>query len=390
MGGFILKYCLSEEPFRTIEGNLLQSSSVAFEQSILTFKRLLARKLMAGFALFCTIGLPISLSRWFDVGFQIVFVHHIVITLITYICYFRPDKSNYKVDLVCIVTLLSSMIISGTMSFGLQTGAMTFTVFCTFLVGIAWGLRSAVVYAVCWCVFILVCGYLFSVNALQHSVDPNRYSESFGAWATVAIGSGVTIIFMLIVAKMGYSYLSLLIEEIEKQKQEIEYLANTDSLTGFSANRLAIPLLSQTLKAAKRDGTKAAVCFIDLNDFKHINDSLGHQAGDEVLIVTAQRIKSALREIDITCRVGGDEFLIILPKLHVKTQIVDILKRIVSAWAKPVILGENVIMLTGSIGVAVYPDDAKKADDLRRQADNAMYVAKKQGVPYHFHGQQIP
>ena len=361
------------------------SHIAAIQESEMAFKRLLARKLMAGMTLLVTIGLPISLSRWPDLGFQYVFVHHIILTLVTYVCYFRPDKANYKIDFLFVVVALSSMIISGTLSFGLQTGAITFTVFCTFILAFAWGIKIASAYAICWCLFLLACGYLFVTDSIQYLVEPNTYSQSFGAWAIVAFGSSLTIIFMLIVAKQGYTFLNQLIDEIEKQKREIEHLANTDGLTGFNAQRLATPLLEQTLNQAKRDGDKVAVCFIDLNKFKHINDTFGHAVGDIVLKTAADRVKECLRTMDITCRIGGDEFLIILPKVHNSLDISEILTRIVNTWKLPIKFDHQLVYVSASIGVSVFPNDAQTAEDLRRHADSAMYLAKSQNMPIKFY-----
>jgi hypothetical protein len=249
------------------------SKSDAFNQSLLDFKQQLARKLMAGFAIFCTIGLPISLSRWPEIGFQFVFIHHILLTAITYACFFRSNKTNYKFDLIVIITLLSSMIVSDNLSFGLQAGAVTFAVFCTFLIAVVWGFIAATTYAVCWCTYLITFGYLFSNFYLQYTVSPNTYGVSIGAWVLVGIGSSLITILMLITAKEAFQHFCILLEEIEQQKVEIEYLANTDSITGFSNARLALPLLSQAISLSQREHSKVGVVFIDLNDFKKINDT---------------------------------------------------------------------------------------------------------------------
>jgi diguanylate cyclase (GGDEF)-like protein len=340
---------------------------------------------MKGLVIIFSLGLPVSLLRWHDLGFQFIFLHHILITLLTLACYFRPRKSNYKIDFIFVLAMLSSMIISGTLSFGLQAGTVSFAVFCAFLIAFVWGTKVAIFYSIVWCVFLLTCGYLFINSYIAPQVAPSIYSMTYGSWAIVAIGSSLTIVLMLIIAKEGYMFMRSLIDEIERQKEKIECLANTDSLTGFNTNRLTMPLLSNAVNLAKRDDSKIAVCFVDLNKFKQVNDTLGHEAGDIVLQITADRIRKSLREIDITCRIGGDEFLIILPKLQDTSDIPNILQRMVNATS-PAIENENANISIGlSIGVAIYPGDGETAEDLRRNADNAMYYAKTNDQTIKFH-----
>lgn len=332
---------------------------------------------MAGMVIICSIGLPISLSRWPDIGFQWVFVHHIAITLTAYICYFRSNTKNYNIDLLAISLMLTSMVISGSFSFGLQSGAVTFAIFTSFIVGFAWGLRLAIIYSIGWCVFIIGTGWLFIEGHLQYVISPNDYSQSIGAWLVVALGSSFTIIFILIAANQAYIHLLRLLEKIEQQKQEIENIANIDYITGFYNARLCNPHIAQAISIAKREQTLVAILFIDLNEFKKVNDTHGHDLGDSVLSESSKRIKSVLRDMDIACRVGGDEFLIILPTIHNIPEIIDITERIHNAIKPSFDLANATIQISCSIGAALYPNNAEDPDTLRKMADAAMYKAKK-------------
>jgi diguanylate cyclase (GGDEF)-like protein len=353
------------------------SKSVAFETSLLKFKRELASNLVFGFFLVCLVGLPISLLRWFSIGYQFVFLHHILITIIVCYSYFRRDKSIYKLDLLIILVLLSSMIISGTLSFGLQTGAAAFSAFCAGLIAIGWGLKRAVLYAAFFGLFLLGMGYLFINQYFDYAVSPDNYSLTYGAWGIVAVGTSLITIFTLISAKQAFNHISALVEQIEVQKQDIEILANTDSMTGYCCNRLSMSHLNQAINVAAREGNKVACVFIDLDNFKQINDQYGHSIGDTVLTEVAARMRSVLREIDIPCRVGGDEFLFILPGIHNKGEIDAILTRMKQQWSQGIEIETDTLYVSGSIGVAVYPDDGQTADDLRKTSDFAMYRSKK-------------
>jgi diguanylate cyclase (GGDEF)-like protein len=118
---------------------------------------------------------------------------------------------------------------------------------------------------------------------------------------------------------------------------------------------------------------------MDLDGFKPINDTLGHQAGDQVLIECAQRIDSILRESDTVARLGGDEFVVLLPNLHHKEECIVTLKRLLKTIALPMRIHEHSCSVTASIGVSLFPDDETEADALLRQADQAMYIAKLSG-----------
>ncbi|MBT1450135.1 GGDEF domain-containing protein [Glaciecola sp. XM2] len=354
------------------------SKSPAFEASLLRFKQELTRNLVLGFFIVCVIGLPISLSRWFSIGFQPIFVHHILITLIVSVCFFNHNKNHFKLNLVIIITLLSSMIVSGTLSFGLQSGTFAFSAFCAGLIALVWGFRAAISYALAYGAFILCCGYLFIGGNIAYAIEPNAYSNTFSAWAIAAVGTSLVSIFTLISARQCYLYCSDLIDEIEQNKQDMEVLANTDSMTGYCCNRLSMPHLSQAISVAAREGTKVATVFVDLDNFKQINDEYGHTVGDLVLSRVAKRMRGALREIDIPCRVGGDEFLFVLPGLQTAEEVDAIVARIEEVWKQPIDAAGTKLYVRGSVGVAIYPDDGKTADALRTRSDLAMYSTKAQ------------
>lgn len=356
----------------------------ALSQSLLVFKIQLARELMLGLAIVCAIGLPVSLLRWFSIGFQNIFLVHIAVTIVTFWFYFKKDKSNYKLYMLVIILMLNMMILVGVLSFGLQSGAIGFSVFCAFIIAVGWGLLPALCYAAAWCVFLLVVGVLFVNGHINYLVPPNEYGSTYGAWSIVAVGSSMIIVFTLISAKQAYSHFKSLIEQIELQKKEIEELANKDSLTGFLCKRLSAPHLQQAIDIAEQENTKVALLYIDLNDFKLVNDAHGHHCGDEILVAFSNALQSDIRSVDKAYRIGGDEFLVILPNIHHLDEVNSIVTRIVAAWQQPIITNDQALVVTGSIGVAVYPTHSTNPDKLRIMADNAMYKAKKEGVAFSF------
>ena len=126
------------------------------------------------------------------------------------------------------------------------------------------------------------------------------------------------------------------------------------------------------------------IMFIDLDDFKKVNDSLGHEMGDQLLIQFADRLKKKLREGDIICRFGGDEFLVLIKNIRGKKALVEVVNRLQDALRRPYQLGEESVVVTSSIGIAMFPHDGTDAKTLLSCADQALYEAKEQGEGFRF------
>jgi diguanylate cyclase (GGDEF)-like protein/PAS domain S-box-containing protein len=155
--------------------------------------------------------------------------------------------------------------------------------------------------------------------------------------------------------------------------------ATYDMLTGIPNRALFIDRLSQETLRAERNGRGVALIFIDLDDFKKVNDTLGHSAGDEVLRMAADRITQNIRNVDTAARVGGDEFAVIAPKLQDIVDAEPIAQRILDAMAVPMEVHGQDILTTASIGIAIYPADSDDGAELLRDADIAMYRSKNSG-----------
>jgi diguanylate cyclase (GGDEF)-like protein len=153
-----------------------------------------------------------------------------------------------------------------------------------------------------------------------------------------------------------------------------------DALTELPNRMLMLDRLAQAIAAARRRGQRAAVLFLDLNNFKQINDTLGHAAGDEILKLVAQRLKTAVRAADTVSRHGGDEFVILLAEVAQAFDAVALADKISAALGMPSRIGDQVIRLSASIGISLFPDDGEDADQLIGRADVAMYLAKRQGL----------
>jgi diguanylate cyclase (GGDEF)-like protein/PAS domain S-box-containing protein len=165
---------------------------------------------------------------------------------------------------------------------------------------------------------------------------------------------------------------------LEKQ-QHLDHLAHHDQLTGLP-NRLYLAAnLPGAIEEAKRTGVMLAVLFLDLDRFKHINDSRGHETGDKLLKAVSQRLRSTMRNEDVVVRMGGDEFIVVLRNVRSTDQVNDAASRITEAMAVPVIVDGRPLVTTASIGVSLYPRDGADMGELLRHSDTAMYQAKDRG-----------
>ncbi|MGZ5433472.1 MAG: bifunctional diguanylate cyclase/phosphodiesterase, partial [Thermoanaerobaculia bacterium] len=169
------------------------------------------------------------------------------------------------------------------------------------------------------------------------------------------------------------------ITERKASADRIEFLANHDSLTGLPNRSVMNERIQQSLAMARRKGSHLAVLFLDLDRFKTINDSLGHPVGDMLLQQIAARLTGSIREEDSVSRLGGDEFLILLPQITRAQDAAVVADKVLAALRDPIEGGEHTLRITGSIGISIYPDDAVEVAALIKNADAAMYHAKERG-----------
>ena len=167
--------------------------------------------------------------------------------------------------------------------------------------------------------------------------------------------------------------------ELKLKEEHLRYLTNHDPLTGLTNRKFFAEQLQESLIWAQNHNLLLALLFIDLDGFKHINDTLGHDVGDLLLVSVAQRLSNTLRDSDIVSRLGGDEFTIILrtiPHVQVAAKIAE---KILASIVSPSILKGHNIQVSASVGISIYPTNGQDAETLIRQADAAMYCAKHRG-----------
>ncbi|RSL18197.1 PAS domain S-box-containing protein/diguanylate cyclase (GGDEF)-like protein [Edaphobacter aggregans] len=174
--------------------------------------------------------------------------------------------------------------------------------------------------------------------------------------------------------------------DITERRQMLDYvthLATHDQLTGLLGRALLRDRTVEAVERARRYGTKVAVFMVDLDQFKRINDSLGHSAGDQLLVEAANRLRRSVRSTDVVARVGGDEFVVVMPDITSVADVEQCAANLVSKLSPEISIDEHLVNVTASVGVCIYPDFAADAKHLLKRADSAMYAAKENGRNQH-------
>ena len=179
-------------------------------------------------------------------------------------------------------------------------------------------------------------------------------------------------------------------KEISKREKDLDNMVHQDILTKIPNRTMFKEKLEYAISRARRQNTKIAVFFIDIDDFKNINDTLGHDIGDKLLIQISSNLVQAMRKNDLLARIGGDEFNVLIEDLNSVLDAEDIAKKIINHISIPIKIEDNIINITGSVGISIYPLDAKNSPSLLKNADLAMYDAKNDGKnSYKFFSEEL-
>ncbi|MDH5517384.1 MAG: EAL domain-containing protein [Gammaproteobacteria bacterium] len=211
------------------------------------------------------------------------------------------------------------------------------------------------------------------VTPLVEHMDSTQQKIILGVLAAL----GVLYIFLYLIVRRADCIIRLQNLEREANEEKMRFQAYHDSLTELPNRHAFIERIDEAIKRAVRHSESGALLFLDLDRFKLVNDSLGHDAGDTLLKIVAQRIQSCLRETDLVFRLSGDEFVIILEDLKSPETASNVARRVLQEMAKPVMLNEYEVIINISIGITIFPKADNSADSLLNEADIAMYQAKK-------------
>lgn len=229
---------------------------------------------------------------------------------------------------------------------------------------------------------------LFAPLRIERSLDDLSQSITLSLERRIGIGdlSGIGLVTVALASMfsltmlLGYAgSLNQRERRREAELRTIEHLALHDQLTGLPNRFLLLGRLEQVLTTAQRHGTKLAVMFLDLDGFKPINDRFGHHAGDAVLREIGWRLRQCIRDCDTVARHGGDEFVVVLTDMREAGDAASVAEKILLAVAEPLEIEGEILHVTTSVGIAIFPDTGSDAETLLRAADAAMYEAKAEG-----------
>ena len=217
------------------------------------------------------------------------------------------------------------------------------------------------------------------VTELQASDKGDEHLVTLSVVSVLAVLYG----FLFFIVRHAGSVLRKQYEQQRRIEQSLHHVTTHDALTNLPNRLLLLDRIKQSLSSAERHNNLLAVASINLDNFQNINDSMGHETGDQVLQTVAQRLSQCLREGDTIARIGSDEFVVSLPDIHSNVNLFQIAKKILAAIAVPIESNGRELHLTASIGIALYPEHGRDAETLMRKADLAMHSAKRLGRNRH-------
>jgi diguanylate cyclase (GGDEF)-like protein len=221
---------------------------------------------------------------------------------------------------------------------------------------------------------------LVGLSVDEQMAAAHRNSRAYLGWA--GLGSALLVLFTAILGRMNWQLVQSRLRAREAKlihARRVEYLAYHDGPTGLPNRSMFSKLLGQSISLAHRYDRKLAVAFLDLDRFKQINDTLGHEAGDQLLREVAIRLKECVRDCDTVARLGGDEFVVLLPELRDEKYAATVAQKILAVVARPFTLLGQEFRVTASIGISIFPQDGVDEQTLTKNADIAMYQAKAEG-----------
>lgn len=197
------------------------------------------------------------------------------------------------------------------------------------------------------------------------------------AWFTNLLGVGLIAAGLVTMIRRLFPNITSLLDQLHEKKDELDRAAGTDFLTKLPNRRSFFNSLLELLSESRRNNDTFAILFVDLNNFKKVNDVHGHATGDFILQECARRISDSIRDYDLIARMGGDEFIVALANVQYPDDAIQIAEKIVATVCQPFLHNNHQFQLGATIGISHYPDDSRDIDLLISHADRAMYQAKK-------------
>jgi diguanylate cyclase (GGDEF)-like protein len=339
----------------------------------------LVDSLIKGLLVVALLLVPASLSRSSATGWLPLYGEHVLLGAAAVLLFFSRNALRERTKAAALVAIFWAVGLVSLLGLGLAGTGIWWLVISSLLVSLLYSVRAGMIAMALVVVAIVGIGSAFCLGYLHQPFESAKFLSSPMAW--VIAGLGATLMPLVVfraVAVLNASTIALL-SETGEQREQIRELAIHDELTGVPTFTLALDRLEQALRAIPRSGRNVGLLFVDLDGFKSINDSLGHEAGDSVLVMVAKRLRLNVRVEDTVARIGGDEFLVILTGVHTGEELVAVAQKLQRVVGEPMYYREQEVQVACSIGAAFVSDYGRSAEEVIRAADAAMYEAKRAG-----------
>lgn len=340
-----------------------------------------SNRLLIGASIIASIGVPLSVGRAFVFGWNHVYWLHIFgLLVIVGLCIFRYKlPARIKTATVLVLSMLVSL--TGLFNYGLYGNGALWGSFAVFVASMFLQRRIILSIAAAFIVIYMAAAYGYITGQLVFPADPILYLQSPLTWGLGIVGSFFFIVLVIIIDTNHKATTQKLILELEKKTKQLAMMADHDSLTGLPNLRAAKQRTERLIASPELCQAGAALFFIDLDGFKNINDSHGHNAGDHVLKIVASALLGIVRSGDMVARVGGDEFVILLadPGHAPLPELEKFAQRIIDAVSTETHYLDSTLRVGASIGITRLGQDRDSYDAAVKRADSAMYQVKNAG-----------
>ncbi|MFY7865594.1 diguanylate cyclase domain-containing protein [Roseateles sp.] len=339
--------------------------SVQLATELLQLRFNLLDQLWRGASYLVLMCMPLWLLLLHEQGWHVPLAFSLPCAMLLLPLAFYRRHLSYAVLSKLLTGLLWLIGLPWVMHYGLSSHGLWWMLMACVYAGALWGRRQILV-----SLPTLVLWFVLSLNVTSHPAD-----SPLLAGLSLLCG-GAFLSLLMHTSSQGYGALMRMLLNLKSQADILEIDSKQDPLTGLPTLRLMADRLLVAQRAAQRNNHKVGILFVDLDGFKAINDNYGHEAGDHLLKKVAQRLRCAAREEDTVARIGGDEFLVLLPRLEQGASAAEVARRIVHSLSQPFAYQGVDLHIGASIGIAIYPDHASDSEGLRRAADQAMYRVK--------------
>jgi diguanylate cyclase (GGDEF)-like protein len=349
------------------------------DADIQSLRKAFVTRMWRGLFWVALLTVPLTIARIYLNHWLPLYGYHLFIAVVLATVAHLQTRFTFAWRSGLLFGLLWLVGLPGIFSFGLAASGVWWLVLSCLVASILYSPRFGLVISLMTMFALLLAGTGFISGVLQPAIPLDRFLLLPSAWVSLIIVTGVFLVLVQL-SFAGYARATEgLLLQIKQQRDEIERLSLHDPLTGLPLAGLAGDRIQMALHAARRSGKRVALLYVDLDGFKRVNDSLGHDAGDTVLRTCAERLRECLRSEDTVARVGGDEFMVVVGGITEPHQAGRVAQKLVRAASQPILMEDRQLTVGASIGIALFPDDAQDMPGLRRLADMAMYEAKRQG-----------